>query len=400
MSDAHSLQDGATASAEDGEELGLTDLLVALGQGKAALLKLGGVGLLVGVAAALLIKPTFTATTVILPPQQQQSSAAAALANLGALAGLAGSAAGLKSPDEMYVAFLGSERIENSLIDRFKLKDRYEQKYSVDTRKVLEAHVRVNANKKSGFISIAADDHDPVFAAQLANAYVDELGKLLGTLAVSDAQQRRQFFEQQVDKTKEQLASDEARFKAAQQQSGFQVTQALAETGVRASVELRTQIATREVQLQALRGTYATAQNPDVVRLSSELSALRAQLARQEGGSDVANSSNSSGKSVEQDAVRAYRDVKVHEAMLEVLIRQYELARVDEAREGPLLQQVDVATPPEKKSKPSRALLVGGGLVAGLMIGALWVLAQFLLGASGEAQAQWQSVRRAWRWRN
>lgn len=388
---------------EDDDGPGLLDLLIALGEGKHMIAAVTALATAAGLAAAFLMTPVYTARTLLLPPQQQQSAAVSALANLGALAGVAGAAAGIKSPDEMYVAFLSSERLENAIIERFKLKERYDKKYLVETRKQLETNVRVASNKKSGLISIDVDDKDPAVAAQIANAFVEELRTLLGTLAVSEAQQRRQFFEQQVDKAKEQLARAESSFKLAQQRSGLQVTQALAETGIRASVELRTQIASREVQLQALRGSYATAQNPDVVRLASELAALRGQLARQEKGSPDSPGAAAPGASptgaVEQDAVRAYRDVKVQEAMLDVLIRQYELARVDESREGPLLQQVDVASPPERKSKPRRSLIVLAAAAGGLIFGGLLVFARFLLrqaAQSAEGESRLRALRSAW----
>jgi uncharacterized protein involved in exopolysaccharide biosynthesis len=324
------------------------------------------------------------------------------------LAGLAGGAAGIKSQDELYIALLKSERLQSSLVQKFALIERFDAKLLVDARQVLDGSVKVMADKKSGLITLEVTDKDPQFAAKLANAYVDELGKVLGGLAVSEAQQRRKFFEQQVAQIKEQLAKDEVIFRQAQAQSGMQVTQALAETGVRASVELRQQIATREVQLQSLRTTYATDKNPDAIRLSREISALRGQLAKTEkGGANADVNSNTAdgtgGKNaVGQVAVRAYRDVKVQEAMLEVMIRQYELARVDESREGPLLQQVDVASVPERKSGPKRSLMVLAGLMLGLFIGLCIAGVRRLL-SKANVQPGWQEQRlalsKAWRLR-
>jgi tyrosine-protein kinase Etk/Wzc len=274
----------------------------------------------------------------------------------------------------------------------------------MDARKSLDENVKVASDKKSGLISLEVTDKDPQFSAKLANAYVDELGKVLGGLAVSEAQQRRKFFELQVTQIKEQLAKNEISFRQAQAQSGMQVTQALAETGVKASVELRQQIATREVQLQSLRTTYATDKNPDVIRLSSELAALRGQLSKLENGSGGSGGAIAEGKeSAGQVAVRAYRDVKVQEAMLDVMIRQYELARVDESREGPLLQQVDVASVPERKSGPKRSLIVLGGLMLGLFLGLCIAGVRRLLNKAN-TQPEWREQRlalsKAWRLRS
>lgn len=383
------------------DEISLIDMLIALGEEKMWVIGSAASGLLLALSAAFLIPAKFTAKTILMPPQQAQSSAASALASLGALAGMAGASAGIKSQDELYIALLKSERLQNSLVQKFELTKRYNTDLQADTRKTLDTNVKVMADKKSGLITLEVSDTEPEFAAKMANAYVDELGKILGGLAVSEAQQRRKFFEQQVTQIKEQLAKNEITFRQAQSQSGMQVTQALAETGVRASVELRQQIATREVQLQSLRTTYATDKNPDVIRLSREISALRGQLAKMEkGGSDGSGSGVASGKdAVGQEAVRAYRDVKVQEAMLDVMIRQYEMARVDESREGPLLQQVDIASVPERKSAPKRSLIVLGGLMLGLFVG-LGIAAARRLMKNQRQRPGWQlqqsALSRAW----
>ena len=191
-------------------------------------------------------------------------------------------------------------------------------------------------------LSIEVDDKDPAFAAEMANAHVEQLKHMLGQLAVTEAQQRRVFYEQQMLKTQDALAQAEADFRAAKESSGLQVTAVIAEAGVRASAELRAQIAAREVQLQAL-GRFATPQNPDLQRISSELAAMRAQLTKLEQGTGGADKATPT----QQAAVKAYREIKAREAMMGVLTAQYESARVDEAKEGPLVQQVDVATAPE-----------------------------------------------------
>ena len=379
----------------DEDEISLLDLATALGEEKATLFAIPFITTLVAVVVSLLMTPIFTAKTVVMPPQQQQSGAAAALASLGGLAGLAGAAGAIKSPDEMYVALLGSNNLQNRLIDDLKLQERYEAKTLTDTRAALKAQVRFSADKKSGLLNIEADDKDPAFASELANRHVVELRTMLGRLAVTEAQQRRVFYEQQIQQTQDKLAVAEVAFRAAKEKSGMQVTSVLAETGVRASAELRGQIAAREVQLQAM-SRFATAQNPDTQRIASELAALRAQLNKTEQGS---GESKAAASPLHQEAVKSYRDVKVQEAMLEVLIRQYELARVDEAKEGPLIQQVDVAVAPERRSKPKRAQIVLVAAFAGLFLG---VLVAFVRRALKKAQSdpasagQWLALKKAW----
>ena len=221
---------------------------------------------------------------------------------------------------------------------------------------------------------------------------------MLGRLAVTDAQQRRVFYEDQIKKTQAEFASAEARFRVANEKSGMQVTSILAETGIRANAEMRGQIAAKEVQLEAM-SRFETAQNPDVQRLSSEISALRQQLAKLEKGTGASNNPISP---TQQEAVQAYRDIKVQEAMLEVLIKQYELARVDEAKEGPLVQQVDPATPPERRSKPKRTLIVLVSALGGLFLG---VLAAFVRRSIKKASTDPESsklmiqLKQAWSWK-
>ena len=379
----------------DEDEISLLDLATALGEEKATLFAIPFITTLVAVVVSLLLTPMFTAKTVVMPPQQQQSGAAAALASLGGLAGLAGAAGGIKSPDEMYVALLGSNNLQNRLIADLKLQERYEAKTLTDARAALKAQVRFSADKKSGLLNIEADDKDPAFAAELANRHVVELRTMLGRLAVTEAQQRRVFYEQQIQQTQDKLAVAEVAFRAAKEKSGMQVTTVLAESGVRASADLRGQIAAREVQLQAI-SRFATAQNPDTQRIASELAALRSQLNKTEQGS---GESKVAASPLHQEAVKSYRDVKVQEAMLEVLIRQYELARVDESKEGPLIQQVDVAMAPERKSKPKRAQIVLVAAFAGLFLG---VLVAFVRRALKKAQSdpasagQGLALKKAW----
>jgi uncharacterized protein involved in exopolysaccharide biosynthesis len=382
----------------DEDEISLIDLAIALGEEKKTIIHSAGGFTVLALIVSLLMTPIFTATTVMMPPQQQQSGAASMLASLGGLAGLAGAAAGIKSPDEMYIAFLQSDTLQNSLIEQFKLKERYDKETLVDTRKVLDNNVKVTSDKKSGLISIEVDDKDPAFAAQLANAHVQALSAMLGNLAVTDAQQRRKYFEQQIIKTQEQLALAEADFRLAKEKSGMQVTAVIAEVGVKASAELRGQIAAREVQMQAM-GRFATAQNPDMQRLGSELAAMRAQLSKIEQGTGDTDKASPT----QQLAVRAYREIKAREAMMTVLVGQYESARLDEAKEGPLVQQVDVAQPPEKRSKPKRSLIVILGSFAGLFIGVLAAFVRRAVRKAGEdpqSAGQMAQLRAVWAWKS
>jgi len=253
------------APEQDEDEISLLDLLQVVVE-NLRLLVLGplAVGLL-ALGYTFTITPTFTATTKFMPPQQQASGAASLLASLGSLGGLAGAASGLKSPADQYVAFLKSRSVEDALIDRFKLTDRYEQKLKDDTRITLDAVARVSSGK-DGLIAIEVDDKDPVFAAELANAHVDELGHLLKRLAVTEAQQRRVFFEKQLASAKDNLTKAEQELKV----SG--VSSDTLKSDPKAAVEglarLKAGITAQEIKLATMRGYHPTGDVVDWVHLA------------------------------------------------------------------------------------------------------------------------------------
>ena len=396
-----------SAEDDDGPTVSLTELLTWLGERKALI---GAVTLgvaLVALVVALLLPSIYTArTTFLAPGSQQQSGSAAALAALGSLGGLG---AGLvpKSPDELYVALLKSDSVQRALDKRFDLEAHYDVKGYEALRKELPNRIRVNSDKKSGLITVEVDDKDAQFAADLANAHDAEVSKLLGRLAVSEAQLRRVFFEKQLNETKENLVKAEQTLQTVQEKSGVIVLDKQAEALIGGAAQVRAQITEREVQLKVLR-TGATDQNPAVQRLTSELSALRAELARMEstkGGAAGSAVDMPVGRIPEAavDYVRARRELKLQETLLESMVRQYEIAKLDEAKEGPALQQVDVALPPDHKSKPSRALIVLGSALAALVVMSAWVVVRRYAGlsraADPESAAAWRGMARAWSWR-
>ncbi|HEY0857265.1 MAG TPA: Wzz/FepE/Etk N-terminal domain-containing protein [Albitalea sp.] len=392
---------------DDGPQVGLVDLLTWIGEGKRLIGLATLAAAVLATATAFLMTPIYTARTSMLPPgSQQQSSSAAALAALGQLGGLAGGL-GAKTPDELYVALLKSDSITRALDQRFDLKAHYEAPSHEALRKKLPSYVRASSDKKSGVISVEVDDKDPKFAAELANAYPDELAKVLSRLAVSEAQQRRVFYEQQLKDTKEHLIKAEQDLQQVQEKSGVIVLDKQAEALIGGAAQLRALIAEREVQLKVLR-TSATEQNPDVMRLNSELRALRGELARMEstqGGAAGSAVDMPVGKipAAAIDYVRARRELKLQETLLEGIVRQYEIAKLDEAKEGTTLQQVDRALPPDYKSKPSRALIMLAGTLLGLIGASVFVIwrrySAFVRDSDPQSAAAWASLRNAWRLR-
>jgi tyrosine-protein kinase Etk/Wzc len=262
--------------------------------------------------------------------------------------------------------------------------------------------VAILADKKSGMLLVDAQDKDPEFAAQLANAQVKELNVILSRLAVTEAQQRRVYYEQQIIKTQTKIPQLELEYKEAQKSSGLELASLLSEAGT-----LPGQIAAKELQLQVL-SRFATAQNPDLKRLAVEISALRAQMAKYELSKTDPKTSELSkpGQMAEstksnfvQKATQSYNTLKIQEALLDGYVKQLELAKVDEAKEGPAVQVVDEARAPEMRAKPERKKLVLAYTVTGLIIA--FVLAAFRallrhIRSTPEGLQRWSQLKRAW----
>jgi tyrosine-protein kinase Etk/Wzc len=378
----------AQTTASDEDEISLLDLLQTVVENLRLLVLAPLAAGLLALGISFLVTPTFTSTTQFMPPQQQQSSAAVLLQSLGALGGIAGAATGIKNPNDQFVSFLQSRTIQDSLIQRFKLMERYESEFLQDARDELGENARISSGK-DGLITVSVDDHEPAFAAELANAHVEELSQLLGRLAVTEAQQRRVFFEKQLASAKDNLVKSEQALQA----SGVNVSalKANPEAAVEGLAQLQASITAQEVKVASMRN-YLTENAPDFKQAMAELSALRVQLRRAEQSQKPAQQGDS-------DYIAKYRDFKYNETLFELFAKQYELARVDESREGAVIQVVDVAQPAEKKSKPKKALIaVLTTLATGFALLLFVFVRQAVRNASREQASaeKLDALRRAW----
>jgi uncharacterized protein involved in exopolysaccharide biosynthesis len=380
MSDnATSNLQGSMGDMQDDDEISLLDLLQVIVD-NLRLLVLGP--LVCGLAAlgiSFAIAPTFTAKTQFLPPQQQQSSAASMLASLGALGGLAGAATGLKSPADQYIAFMKSVSVQDALIERFELIQKYEAKLKTDARISLTGNVRI-ASGKDGLISVEVDDKDPKFAADLANAHVEELRNLLGRLAVTEAQQRRMFFEKQLQITKENFTKADLALKSSGINSS--VLKSSPASAVEAVARLKAGISVQEVKLGTMRN-YLTESSPEFKQAMSELASLKSQLTKAEKEEPASQGAS--------DYVARYREFKYQETMFELFAKQFELAKVDESREGAVIQVLDFAGPPERKAKPKKAMIA---IIAALASGFALLLFVFIRSALKSASQNQETQHR------
>lgn len=372
------------------DEISLLDLAIVIAKHK---LLVVGLPFVVAIGAAiisLLLPEKYTATTRILPPQQSQSSATAMIGQLGALAGGAAGALGIKNPVDLYVGMLKSRTIADRLIERFKLQQVYELKRLSDVREKLQNVSKIAAGKE-GLITIDVEDHDPVRAAAVANAYVDELLKLTSTLAVTEAGQRRVFFERQLDQAKNNLLQAELAARGALEHGGIAMVDAQGKSMVETSALLRAQIAAKEVEINSMQ-SFAAQGNPALSKARQELAALRQQIMKIETGDNVSSSGMRSGtKEQGVKNLTLLRDVKYNEFLFELLGKQYELARIDEAKEGAVIQVVDKAIQPDRRSSPKRMLIV---LLSALAAGMVALLLAFMREALHNARRNPETSQR------
>ncbi len=353
----------------------ILEILLVLAREKKLILQVTLGAALLATIIVFLVPKMYTATATILPPQQNQSI-------LGSLVGQVASGnnvdlrdLGLKNPSDVFVAMLKSRTVEDALINRFDLRKVYSKKTYGDARKVLEKRSEIDPEKE-GLISIEVTDRDPQRAADIANAWVDELRTLNQSLALTEAAQRRAFFEQKLAQERDDLAKAEFAMQQIEQKTGLLQPDAQTKALIGAVADIRAQIAAKEVQLQSLR-TYGTENNPDVKRVERELAELQAQSAKisqtQRTGSEPAENNldvpTPRVASASVEYLRVARDLRYHESLYDFLARQLEAARIDEAKNAVVVQVVDRAVEPEKKSGPHRLLIVAiTAVVAFLLI--------------------------------
>ncbi len=301
-------------SSGEAEGIHFPEPLIVLAKRKFFIVWFVGIAAVLAVIISLFLRNTYTANAKIMPPQQNQSmSTTAMLSQLGPLASLAGQGLGLRNPSDVYVAMLHSRTVADGLIDRFSLMNvyGYENKPRVDARRKLESRTE----------------------------------KLTKTLAVSEAGKRRIFFEREVKMASDELATAEVALKQTQEKTGLILLDGQSKAMIEALTSLRARVAAQEVAVQSMR-TFATPENPDLVRAEQELAALNVQLGRLEGGHGKRAFADVPIENVPTaglEYVRKLRDVKYRETLFELLAKQYEAAKIDEARDALIVQQLDKA---------------------------------------------------------
>jgi uncharacterized protein involved in exopolysaccharide biosynthesis len=338
-------------------------------------------GIVLAAILSFVIPPRYTATAQMLPPQQSQSMATALVGQLGGLGSLISAAGGkdlgLKTPGDVYVSMLKSRTVEDALVRRFELQKVYSARRMSDTRKKLESRSTI-VSQKDGIISISVQDTDQKRSAEIANAYIEELKKLTKTLALTEAAQRRLFYEQQLAETKDNLSKAEDALKDMQQKTGLIQLDSQAKAIIGSIVELEAQIAAKQVEIESMK-SFAAPGNPDLILAQRQQQGMQDQLTKlqkQRGPLVQGDIEVPTGMvpTVGLEYVRRLRDVRYQEALYEQFAKQFELAKLDEARDAVVIQVLDPAVLPDRPSYPKHWLVIILGGFATLIVLCAFVL--------------------------
>jgi uncharacterized protein involved in exopolysaccharide biosynthesis len=346
--------------------------------------------LLASTLIAFLIPKRYESTARLMPPDNQSSSglamAAAAMSGTvgaGGLGGIAGDLLGLKSTSDVFVGILGSRTAQEKLIQQFDLKKLYGTRSMEDARRALAEHTGISVDRKSQIISITVTDRSPQRAAAMGQAYVEELNRLVAELSTSSARRERVFLEGRLQAVSQDLEAAEKEFSQFASKNTAIDVKEQGKAMVEAAAVLQGQLIAAQAQYEGLREIY-TDNNPRVRSAKARIDELQRQLEKL-GGKDESstNASSQPGDSMYPSIRKLpllgvtyadlYRHTKIQEAVLETLTKQYELAKVQEAKEIPTVKVLDTANTPDKKSFPPRLLIIFLGTTFAFATAACWV---------------------------
>lgn len=364
-------------------------------------LRLAGSALTLFTLAAFLVPKEYVSTTRLMPPDQTNpglamlatAATAQASSNLGPGLGLAaGDLLGLKSSGALFVGILTSRTVQDDLVSKFDLRQAYGVRRTVDARDDLGHNTDISEDRKSGIITIRVADRNPERAAAMAEEYVQELNRVVTQFNTSSAHRERVFLEERLEQVKQDLEYAEKGFSEFASKNTTVDLQAQSKAMVEAAATLEGQWITAQTELQGLKQTY-TDNNVRVRGLQAKVDELHRQLLKLGGKFDPAGESIDAHDQLMYPSIRKlsllgvsyadlYRSAKVQETIFVTLRQQYELAKVQEAKETPSVKVIDPPDVPEKKSFPPRFAIMFVGTTLSLLIGAVWIL----------AEARWEQI--------
>ncbi len=343
----------------DDQEINLLELLRVIARRKMAIIKICSVAVLLSVCYTLALNNIYTASAKVLPPQKDAGGGLSALlSQAGGLAGLAaGGMMGLGGSADLYMGILKSRSVADAVIKKLELQKEFKSKTIDDTRKKLDRVVKFKSGK-DGIISIDADSKDPNRAALLANTFVEELGRRSVQLNLSKAGTERMFLEKRLEVVKQDLRNAENDMKSFQEKYKTIKADSQATAAIEGIARIKAEIISKEVQLASLRNSMTDESN-EVRTVQAAISRLKSQLGSMtgSGGMDIIPSMGNV-PSLGVEYVRKLRELKIQEAIFEQLTKQFEIAKISEAKDSSTLQVLDEAVAPLRRSKPKRALIV------------------------------------------
>jgi tyrosine-protein kinase Etk/Wzc len=325
---------------------------------------------LITAVISLIMPDIYKARTKILPPQQSGSSISSqVLSEIGGASGLIGNSLGIKNENDMYVGILKSDTIHDFLIDKFGLMKIYDSRYREDARDKLDSSVTIE-NGKDSIISVSVEDESPQRAAEIANAFIEKLKEIAQSFSVTEASARRIFFEEQLNKVKENLLKAEEAMKGLQEKTGAFSMDDQTKAVIQSIADLRAQISAKEVEISVMK-TYIEPKNQDLRKAQAALKEMKEQLQIFEAKTgENTDTLMPTGRmpQVGTDYARKFREVKYNETLFDLISGQYEIARVDEAKDAIVIMVLDKARPPTKKVKPKRILMVAIATFTGFFL--------------------------------
>ena len=378
------------------DEINLLDLLLVLAKHWKMIVVVPFVVAVITAIYTLTMPNIYTAKTVIIPSDNDSGGISSLMGQLGGLAAMAGGSFGGKNTSEQYVTMINSETLQDPIIDKFKLIDHYKAKLRSDVYRTLDSVVNASLGKKDGTITISFSDEDPKFAADLANEYVDQLSKLAIQLDVTGASDNRKFLEKRIAEVRAEL------IKAEDDLKNFQITNKVisvtdqAKATIEAVAQMRTQLAAQEIQLRTLRQSFTNNSN-EVKVVTSTIASLRAQIASLEGQGMRSSAIPNFGSvpQLGQEYLRLMREFKIQEAMLEILTKQYEVAKLSEAKDTSPFQVLEKAKVQERKSKPRRSqIVIMTAIATAFMMVPLAFVIDYSKKMNDRDRQRWQEMRR------
>ncbi|HBG05174.1 MAG: hypothetical protein A2075_02700 [Geobacteraceae bacterium GWC2_58_44] len=341
------------------ETVDLLDGLEIVLKQKRFIVSATAVAFFLSVAATLLMPNIYSSTALILPPQQSSGVMGLMMGQLpGGMAGLAGDLLGKGTPSDLYARMLSSQAVSDAIIERFKLMEVYRKDLRADTYEALARRVDISVGKKDGVVSITVSDKEPKRAAEMANAYVDELDRLSARLGITDAGNDRSYLETNLAKAKADLVRAEENLKGFQSRNRALDLVEQTRGTIKGLGELEGQLSVEEVKLAGMRRNF-TDGSPDVQNQQAVVSSLRAQIAKFEGErSGSALPGVGSVPELGQQYLRLMREFKIQETLVEFLTKQYEIAKLSQAKDIAGVQVIQKATVPDRKEKPRRSRIV------------------------------------------